>query len=168
MALIKYSEANKTTANAYIDQTYMTAFLADRIKSTATASYNESDEKDQYIIFATQRIDMMKHLYKGDRADVTQRLAFPRSNIEVDDYDIDDTTIPDGIERATAEMVLFLIENSITTVNEDVNFKRTKVGSLEVEYKDSQTASPANASLNPVIKGLLQPFMMSGTKVYKG
>ena len=167
MALILYSEANLLTANAYIDQTYMTAFLADRIPSTSVTAYNAlTTEQDAYIIYATQRIDMTRFI--GDRADVTQRLMFPRSNIYVDDFSIDDTTVPDGIERATAEMVLFLLENDITEVNEDINLVSAKVGSIEVEYKDTQVGSPANTSLNSVIRGLLSPFITSVSKVFKG
>lgn len=166
MALIIYSLANQETANAYIDQTYMTAYLADRISSTAVTAYNDSAEKDQLIMLATQRIDYFN--FKGDRANVLQRLKFPRSNIIYDDYEIDDTIIPDAIERATAEMVLFLVENSIDTVNEDLNYKKAIVGPTEVEYKNSQISSPANASLNPIIKGLISPFILPSAKVYKG
>jgi len=168
MALILYTEANLLTANAYIDQTYMTAFLADRIPSTSKTAYEAlTTTQDAYIIFATQRIDMMR--FKGDRANASQRLLFPRSNIIYDDYVIDDTTIPDGIERATAEMVLFLLENDITEVNTKANIKSKKTDVLETVYQDNQVASSANIYLNAVIKGLLQPFTYSGsTKVYKG
>ena len=168
MALILYSEAHKETANAYIDQAYMTAFLTDRIPSTSVTAYEALTAKqDAYIISATQRIDMTRFI--GDRADLVQRLHFPRSNIYVDDFSIDDTTIPDGIERATAEMVLFLLENDITAVNDKLNIKSKKIDVIETVYQDNQSVSNTNTYLNAVIKGLLQPFTFSGsTKVYKG
>jgi len=169
MALILYSEANKTTANAYIDQTYMTSYLADRVPSTATVAYASAvtaGTADAYIMLATQRIDFNDYL--GDRADVTQLLKFPRSNIYIDDYYIDDATIPSAIEKATAEMVLFLLENPIDTVNTKANIKSKKIDVIETVYKDNQVSSAANVSLNAIINGLLQPFMAYGTKVYKG
>jgi hypothetical protein len=167
MALILYSEANKVTANAYIDQTYMTAYLADRIPSSSVTAYNAlTTEQDAYIIFATQRIDMFNFI--GDRADAVQRLSFPRSNIYIDDYMIDDTTIPDAIERATAEMVLFLLENDINEDNTKLNIKRKKIDVIETEYMDNQVNNAANNSLNSTINGLIQPFLFSQNRVMKG
>lgn len=166
MALIKYSDVTKTTANSYIDQTDATALLADMPSSTAKTLYVASTEKDQLLMRATRRIDMFK--YKGWLNDDTQLLKFPRSSLYTsEDVLLPRDEVPKDVEQATIEIALFMLENDINATNENLNYEKAKVGSVDVTFKSNQVANPLNMMLTPYIKGYLKPFFDSSTRLGK-
>ena len=166
MALIKYSEANKTTANSYIDTTDAVALIADMPVTSAITLFIASTEQEQLLMRATIRIDAFK--YAGSLYDETQRLKFPRYDLYSDDgVALDSDIVPENVEKATLELALFMLENDINATNENLNYTSATVGSVSVDFKDNQVANPLNATLTPYIRNYLKPYFYSSQSLGK-
>jgi len=163
MALIKYSDITKTTANSYIDETDALAFIADMPTTTDITAFIASTEKDQLLMRATRRVDMF--MYLGDVSDDTQLLKFPRTSLfNANGALLPSDAIPLEVEKATIEIALFMLENDINATNENLNYDSATVGSVSVKFKSTQVANPLNLMLTPYIKGYLKPFFKSTRK----
>jgi hypothetical protein len=157
MAFVAWTYDNRLTANSYATVAELDAYANDKVDGV---NFTDEADKQKHLMLATQRIEFEE--FKGYLVYTDSVLSFPRSGLlDKDNRIITATAIPEGIKKATFELAIY-IKNSgtdITAPNDTQNYKKTKVGEIDVEFKDYQ----ANATdlLNPFVWAFIQPFLKS-------
>lgn len=152
--------AKSATANSYVTEAEADTYFDERTTATAWAS-EATDDKERYLITATRRIDSER--FDGYKTTTTQALKWPRDGACDDDgEEYDPDTVPDIVKFATYETALELLNDGTTdglapTGLEE--FKRVKVGALEVERDSSYKA----AELSDTVRRLLRPVIRTAT-----
>lgn len=136
MAITIIATAGSSDANSYITLADAETYFESRYGSDAWDNATD-DNKKALLVNATRLLDQ-SFSWTGEKATTTQSLRFPRNYVyNCDGELLDSDTIPTAIENATCEMVLFIAGNSGQSTNNE--YKKAKVGSLEVEYRDNIT-----------------------------
>lgn len=99
------------------------------------------DVKTRSLLTATRKID--RHFrFIGQRVDVDQNLAWPRTAISIEGHEVNDEILPAAITEACIEWAR-LIGQEMVNQTSDLNelaqtVGRVKVGSLELNFKNSK------------------------------
>lgn len=153
--------------DSYISLAAADAYFVNRPYATAWTGEADDTVRENALRMATIRLDFFE--FYGDRVSTSQALAFPRNGIPlIDGVDYSGSTIPSKIEKACAEAALVFIQNDPTATNTDVNYKRVKLSSMEVEYNTGQYANLFNTQMNPFVYGYLKGFIMDSSGVVHG
>jgi len=149
--------------DAYVDLATVNAYHSAR-GNTAWAAETSSD-REVYIRKATDYVDR-KWSYIGDKATAAQRLKWPRKYAYVEEFQLDDESIPWQVEEATAIVAdlirqgTFDVEGVLTDSNAAI--KRQKVeGAVELEF-DTKRRLQGGDIASHVIE-LLSPLIRSKT-----
>lgn len=120
------------TIGAYTYSVYMTVTEADEY---LTASLYKSDwdaasddDKDRAIVMATRLLD--RQAWQGSKTDSDNELEWPRTGLT----DVDDATIPDFIEAATAELANMLLGSQDVETFTETEIKSVGAGTARVEF----------------------------------
>jgi hypothetical protein len=109
------------------------------------------------LIKAADYLDTKETAFQGQRVSSTQALCWPREYACLFDDDIDETTIPQRIKDAQAELVITLSQQVELMLSSNVSVKREKIlNGIEVEY-----FSPTSTARLPKVDKLLQPLYKS-------
>lgn len=103
-------------------------------------------------------IDYLETLqFTGTKRTETQTLQWPRDNVYIDGYYIENTTIP--AELKTAQIVAALTidaDNELLSNAVDRKTVREKVGDIEVEYAANSGSKPVFENVNAMLHKLLK------------
>ena len=111
MAVTIVATAGSASANSYALLTEAETFMEARLNASLWTAATD-DSKNRALVEATRELTNLT--YKGDRADTTQALAWPRSFVynpdsPVQDY-YDNTIVPQRIKDATCELAFQFIK----------------------------------------------------------
>jgi hypothetical protein len=147
MALIKGTNSYATTFEA-------DAYFSDRVDNSAWVNA-ASQSKDQALVTATSLLDDLS--WTGSAISTTQPLAFPRAGFYFDprigiSVNLDQSTVPDRVVRATKELALHLLNNPglLSDTGSVINLS---AGSIRLDT--IRTPSLIPLSVKQVIKPLL-------------
>lgn len=155
------ANANSLCAVAFAD-----TYFADR--GIAAWTGNTSTVKEPALIRATDYIETRFGMrFKGEKAEDTQSLSWPRVYVDADD------TVPIGVKKAVAEYAL----RALTTIlapdyvtdesNRLIKSKREKVGPIEQETVFVDGASVFTFRKYPAADALLMPWLISNNFVIR-
>lgn len=163
------SDVGSATANAFVDESYATDYLDNRLNSGAWTAA-EIDDRERALIEATLELSLLE--WTGTRTDSTQALAWPRSYaVDVDlpavwevvdpaPYFADDV-IPERVKKATVELALEFLRAGTTdlaSTDKTVGIKRKRVDVLETEY-ESPGHRPTGLARFPRVMALIAPLL---------
>lgn len=142
-------------------------YLNASITSQAVAWRAATDDtKRRALVEATRYLDTI--LWKGNKTDEDQELEWPRSNTGVDG--LGTTEIPVGINKACMELAAMFISDSDLRSNLDqVDAKRLKAGSVEIEYFRGSTVQTRTAlpkTIVPYVRALIAATRTAGLTAY--
>ena len=132
-------------ANSYTTLARASVYFSGRLNSTVfTAAASATQETAAQ--HATRTLDQWVD-WKGFRATEDQNLRVPRFGVvDPDGYVFDSDIIPDWLQDATAELMLFLMESDRTSEPDTKGFSELAVGSLKLvidkQDRDSATVLP--------------------------
>jgi len=159
MALIvEDGTGDDPTANSYATLVDLKAYNTDRGRVT----YGTDPELEAAAILAVDYIQSLESNMLGFRTyGQTQPLAFPRTDIIIENEYIDADIIPTAIIYAQAELMYQIRQGvipmqTITTAN----VKRKKIGPLETEWFAGGVPSQPTM---PAVMAWLGPFMIGGS-----
>lgn len=121
-----------TTSNSYISAADLDTYASDRGK---TISGTQAD----LLIQAMDYIESFN--FKGDKYTDEQALLWPRTGVYLDGYYVTESTIPQLLIDATAEVAISIDAGTNPLSNESRESKREKVGDIEVEYSSGARTS---------------------------
>lgn len=145
----------KTDSNSYASEAELTTYAGDRgITITGTNA-----------ILLIQAMDYIEQQnFKGDKNTDEQALVWPRYNVYVDNYYVDNDTIPVLLKEAQMEVALSYDAGNdpLATIGRET--KREKVDVIEVEYMDGARSNPyLAAAMNKLAK-----LTKATNRVYRG
>ena len=179
MALTLDANPNSGTLNSYSTLAEALDYHSARLHNDAWLNSGSSD-KNKALMWATRQLDTMA--WRGVRTVGTQLLAFPRKGLSyyetdsgagsgVESYDIagtgfftkieiDDTTVPQFLKDATAELAMYLLEGDTTPPSGTEGFSRIKVDSIDITINALDRESWFSSS----IRGLVWRFLQNSSK----
>ncbi len=159
-------------ANSYATveeaDTYTTSIYG---ASTAWAGL-DTEGKQMCLIQATQYLDnSYQGQWRGNRANETQALAWPRSSMEDDDgYAIDSDVVPQKLKDACCELALRVAAgdalHGVVTQTGSVIKESKTIGPITVS-KEYASAKPAGY-LYPKVAALVRGLIYVGGRLYRG
>lgn len=167
MAVVINATPKSPTANSFVTLAEAEAYMAERLNVTAWTGGD--DKKSQALITASYRVNQEQ--FEGYQTTTSQNLKWPREGATDDDgEEYDPDTIPNIIKWATYEEALALLNRG----NQDLlhntgleEYKRVKVGELEIERNMSYVAG----QLGENVKRILRPVLATASNsslVYLG
>lgn len=152
-------------SNSYVTLAEAEAYFADRPDSDNWNTLPDNDTKNIYLIHATRRLEQEDYL--GTRTTTTQRLKFPRDDVDFDGVELDGT-IPRQIKEAQYETAIYNITNDLNAKDTNTGAlkkEKVKVGSIEEEKEYVQNSNvnvPSSFDLPDWVEGLISDFTKSG------
>lgn len=156
-----------STANSYVTVAEATAYLDERLNSSAwtTAVDAVGGDPERALIMATRRIDEEEFVgtpvnpLNGTSTGTTQALRWPRySATNGEGWVYEHTVIPAPVKHATIELALKYLNDGATDslANSGLEaFKHVRVGSLDVTPRHSHRST----ELPQYIRDLLRPVL---------
>jgi hypothetical protein len=153
---------NVSGANSYITLDEFFTYVDNRELSLSAGS--DHDYLAALLIKATDYIESFRGRFKGDKANDTQALQFPRDDLYIDCVLISNTAIPTELKNAQASIAYDLDAMSLTkaapsvAASEKGDITKEKVGEIEVEYdstgnrKSTPTYNDAMGWLRPMLR----------------
>lgn len=133
-------------ANSYITEAELATYASDRGVTVAGTA----------AILIIEAMDYIESLsYKGYKLTETQPLVWPRGDVLVDGYYIDQDEIPQLLKDAQAEVCLAIDADNGPLDNVERQTKREQVGEIEVEYMDGSSSTTLVRKINAKLQKLL-------------
>lgn len=167
MAIIVEDGSGLSTAESYLSVADCGTYHTNR----GNAAWTGADSaKEIALRKATQYLDAVYgRSFQGTRVTVTQALAFPRYDVEIDGFVLTSTTIPQKLKDATAEL-------AVRALTEDLLADQDTPGSIESE---SVTVGPISTSTTyaggraqqaayPYVEALIAELIGGGTLIRRG
>jgi len=141
------------SGDSYITVATAETYNSDRNRSDWSSL--SAGEKEASLRRATSFLDTAYN-WKGELNDTANNHAWPRADVEDDEgRDIDNTTIPDRIKDACAELAYIdAVEAELLPVSGDSETQSVKAGSVEIEYADSQGTGTSLTRIKRLVSGL--------------
>jgi hypothetical protein len=132
MALIVEDGSIVPGANTYVTDAEYVAYAKARGQSIGEGG----SAREVQLIRAMDYIESFRKRFQGDKVRFDQPLQFPRSNVYIDDYFSDYTTIPKELKNAQMEAGILLNATDILKSGSIQNIQKEKLDVLEVSYFD--------------------------------
>ena len=162
MSLIDEDGTGKSTAESLCSVTYCDTYHAAR--GNATWATITTAQKEQALRRSTEfMIEAFTSRWQGYRVSEDQALDWPRYDVVVNGYTVDNNIVPEPVKRACAEMA---IRAAAGPLLDDLTQGVTSetVGSISVTYDKTSNRKTRYTS----IEALLQPYLKAGGSVSIG
>lgn len=161
------STVGGSSSNSYVSVADADSYFDDHLNVTAWTA--NTDKQEAALVMATRRLE--DEFYQGEKAASSQALQWPRINAtDKDGEEYGSTIIPDPIKFATYELALRILNDD--NVGGDFvadtgleEFKRAKVGELEVEVDPSFQAGQLPREVRRIIRHVLTTSTNSGRAI---
>ncbi len=157
MAITVDATVGGANANSYITVAYASTYFEGRLNVGNWTAASAGD-KDISVVMATRVLDDWVD-WEGYRVDEEedQALRWPRYGaVSRDGFAFDSDVIPGFLQRATAELALFLLGSDLTAEPDTKGFKELSVGSLRLVI---DRADRDGATLIPdAVKAMIEPY----------
>ena len=133
-------------SNTYVLEATFSAWLTDM-------GYTVTNSSEQLLLNAMVTIETQK--YKGSKLTKAQALQWPRSGVEVDDFDIDEDEIPAQLINAQMQCAYDIDQGNDPSAIGTQGVKKEKVDVIEVEYQDNTSSGTYNTAFYGYLNKLL-------------
>ena len=138
-------------ANSYISVSDADDYFSNHLYATGWVNASTL-QKESALIMSTRILDE-KIDWIGNKNTKEQALAWGRSGVMDDGYDVDATIVPKPIKNATAEFAKNLIADNSTENADGKGLKKLKVGSVELTFDKSDTADVLPDIVKEMLRG---------------
>lgn len=146
--LILEDGTGKADSNTYALSATFSDYLASR-----GLSLSGTKSSDELLITAMDYLETMSYI--GSKLTSSQALLWPRYNVCIDGFIVDNDSIPDALIKTQLQLAVEIDKgfNPLSTVGRGI--KREKVDTLEVEYLDNAKTTEMIRSVNAMLAKLL-------------
>lgn len=153
-------------ANSYIDVTYLDTYAANLGLTLPAAT----ETKETYLLVAMEYLEWYTDNWLGSKAVGTNSLPWPRDDVWLEGFELDDDEIPELLKKAQAQLVVeqeagvALWPEAVTSVSEGFVTQST-LGPLTEKYNfvGAGTASAYSVITLPKVKTLLKNLLASSS-----
>ncbi len=151
-----------TTSDGYVSEADADAYHADRVDNAAWDTADTAT-KETAIKHATRLLDLLD--WVGTKTVETGSLRWPREGVyDLDDIELDSTTIPAWLEDANAEWAFVLIRDGDPLATpSSAGLERLKLDVIELEF-DSTGNNPSQKPQGTPdsVLAIITPYLSSG------
>lgn len=153
MTLIVEDGTEVANANTYVSDGEYVAYAAARGKTIASSAAN----REIQLIKSMDYIEGHRAKFKGCKNTRDQPLQWPRYNVTIDGYWVDNDEIPEELKEAQMEAAIFINSSEILKSGTIQNIQREKLDKLEVAYfsggsYEVSRTDTVDAKLNVLLK----------------
>jgi hypothetical protein len=138
-------------ANSYISIADADDYFSNHLY--ASAWDDASLENQEKALKTSTRILDEKIDWIGLKNTKEQALAWGRSGVVDDGYDVDPTIVPDAVKNATAEFAKFLIADNSTENPDGQGLEKLEVGSVKLTFDKSDTPDVLPNIVQEMLRG---------------
>lgn len=153
MALVVEDGTGMDDAEAYITVADADTYFSGR-GNTAWAALGTPAKEAALRLGADYMEATYSQRWKGDRVSETQALSWPRDDVEVNGFDVDNDAVPLAVARANAELAVRASAGDLLA-DQSAQVKQEVVGPISVTYQDSARQSVRYA----IVDGMLAPYL---------
>ena len=160
MALVVETGSGLATAESYISVDDTDTYFADRDSPTSWTGA-DTDTKEDALRIATQYLDALyHHRWLGIRSSITQRLSWPRNDVEIEEYVLDATSLPRQLVEATAEAAyrhLTDTDGLMPDIDPGIKAESVRVGPISesIEYAGTKQGVKQFKAIDMILTPLL-------------
>jgi hypothetical protein len=160
MALVVETGSGLSTAESYISVADADTYFDNRDEPTGWTGA-DTDAKEDALRIATQYLDAMyHHRWLGVRSSITQRLSWPRNDVEIEGFVLTATTLPRQLVEATAEAAyrhLTDTDGLMPDVDPGIKAESVRVGPISesVEYSGTKPGVKRFKAVDMILTPLL-------------
>lgn len=134
------------TCNSYVSSEDMMTYVNDRVADqTVVDAWTalSDDDKAMYLVNSARSLDSFAD-WNGLKYSRDQQLKWPRTDVWIEEFWVDNTTFPIPVIQAACELALFMMTNDgATSVSSGGVFDSIGVGPLRIDFNNG---SPVNAT----------------------
>lgn len=149
MALIVEDGTTVANANTYVSDSDYTTYATARGKSVGA----DATTREQELIQAMDYIEALS--FKGTKNTKAQALQWPRSDVYVDGFEVEDDEIPQLLKDGQMEVAILIAGGTNPLGIIDRATSREKLDTLEVEYQESANPTVIARTINAKLKKLI-------------
>ena len=170
MAATIHATLKGESSNSYVTLAEANSYF-ETSPDDSTWTNKSDDQKNRALISACRWIDSLN--FYGDRCDEAQALKWPRNNFQVDDVELDCSSIPNKIKYAQYELARALANDTDAMTGNTGTAgvaKEVEMGELKVKYNE---ASLATGNVNnvfdvyPWLQSYLGAYCLGGSGSYQ-
>lgn len=160
MALIVEDGSIVENANSYVSVEEARTYASERNYSLpALPEEGQNDALEALLIKAVDFLEGQRAKYQGEKVSSLQALQFPRYNVYIDGFPLDENVIPRILKAAQIELAVAAFAGiSLQPTRSGAAIKRKKLGPLETEYAEGSTFRP----IITAVESLLAPLLNCG------
>lgn len=162
MALVIEDGTGKTNSDSYLSEADIIAYEA---KHYATTTFADADAATQELAARNgAQYIAMKYggRWKGDKANETQAMDFPRENVVADGFELDSDEIPQALKDAQAEASRRAVGTElyadVAATGRQIEEEEKKVGPIETrtKYAGIKATDPEYRKIESLLRPLLR------------
>jgi len=140
---------------------YITATQAETLLNNVGQTFGDIPTVtiETNLLRACRYLESFRARYQGTKTDPTQALQWPRTNVKIDGYAIDNDVIPEDLKLAQA--LSALVENDGTTLQETNNgqtiLSESIAGAISVTYANN--GASGNVNNYPMVETYLSALL---------
>ena len=142
---------NGSSADSYVSVSDADAYHATHLYASTWTGATEPN-KEIALKMATRILDE-KIDWSGNKASSTQALAWGRTNVSDDGYNVDSTIVPQPVKNATAEFARHLIAADPTGDAQGKGLESMSVGSISLTFDKTDTAGVLPSIVQEMLRG---------------
>lgn len=145
-------------ANSFVTVAEVRSYATDR--ASDLAQFADGDIESA-AIKAADYIKSLRDRFKGSEIIAEQSLPFPRADLVVNGFLLDDDAIPAGVKDANCQLAIESVNGTdLQPTSTGQIVTKEKVGPLETTY--SANSAPDGTNLFSAASALLGPYMTGG------
>jgi hypothetical protein len=142
---------NGSSSDSYVSVSDADAYHATHLYASTWTGATEPN-KEIALKMATRILDE-KIDWSGNKASSTQALAWGRTNVSDDGYNVDSTIVPQPVKNATAEFARHLIAADPTGDAQGKGLESMSVGSISLTFDKTDTAGVLPSIVQEMLRG---------------
>lgn len=157
MALVVEDGTGKPNANSYAGLTAANDYCT--LRGITSWGLLTTGDKEAALINATDYLEATyRSAWKGYRVGPTQALSWPRYDVIVDDFPVNEASVPSAVSNACIELAVRAASGTLLA-DQGPKVIREKVDVLEVEYAEYSDS----ATHYTLVGRMLSPYLLSGS-----
>ena len=155
MAFVAEDGTGLSTSTSYISIADADSYFEDRINTDWKAL--SLDEKQAYLIGATDYFESNYNVVEGTPINTTQALQFPRyGTLDLNDNEYDYDSVPLPVKKSTCILAEEIMGSVDINAGIDRKTKSEKAGPVEVEYMDGSASTKIYKQIEGMLRGIIQ------------
>ena len=154
MALIVEDGSGVANANSYVSYAEYEAWALAR----AITVHGNQATTEEHILRTMDYIESQNFI--GRKANKSQSLQWPRTEVYVDSYSINANEIPKELKDSVYEVTVTVAAGNFALSVKDRQTTQEKIGEITVTYKNNASMKAQTPAVTAALRKIIKPFSL--------